>query len=173
MNKEEFNLSDPHLHEAIDNLRGTGTQILDTFYILYWIDKTRNENKELQQKVNQLEEDNKQLLERLGKEVKRNIELSNMSRVELIKMINQLEEDYKNEVEENLKLSELWQKSQEEKRQLETNRDEAIKYIEENRDYQDILIGRTKWENGKFFTEDILREENIKELLSLLERGKE
>ena len=41
----------------------------------------------------------------------------------------QLEEDYKNELEENLKLSELWRKSQEEKRQLETNRDEALKFI--------------------------------------------
>jgi hypothetical protein len=50
---------------------------------------------ELEQKVKQLEEDNKRLLERLGKEVKRNIELSNMSRGELIKMITQLETDNK------------------------------------------------------------------------------
>lgn len=52
------------------------------------------------------------------------------SRYEMLQQkLNQLEEDYKNEVEENLKLSELWKKSQEEKRQLETNRDEALKFI--------------------------------------------
>ena len=67
----------------------------------------------------------------------------------------QLEEDYKNEVEENLKLSELWQKSQEEKRQLETNRDEAIEYIEEY----------------KFATTGFYMHRD--KLLFLLERGKE
>lgn len=48
---------------------------------------------------------------------------------QLQQKVNQLEEDYKNEVEENLKLSELWRKSQEEKRQLEANKDEAIEYL--------------------------------------------
>lgn len=55
MNKEEFKLSDKELHKAIDNLKGT--QFLDTFCILDWIIKTRDENKELQAKVNQLEQD--------------------------------------------------------------------------------------------------------------------
>lgn len=51
---------------------------------------------------------------------------------------------------------------------LKSRIDKAIEYIEENRDYQDILIGRTQWESGKFFTEDILREKNIEELLETL-----
>lgn len=65
---------------------------------------------------------------------KRNRSLSG-SRSEAVRIynqrrrINQLEEDYKNEVEENLKLSELWRKSQEKVNQLETNINEAIEYI--------------------------------------------
>lgn len=59
----------------------------------------------------------------------RKVELMEIAIKGLELKVNQLEEDYKNEVEENLKLSELWRKSQEEKRQLETNRDEAIKEI--------------------------------------------
>lgn len=53
MNKEEVKLSDKELHKAIDNLKGT--QFLDAFCILDWIIKTRDENEQLQQKVNQLE----------------------------------------------------------------------------------------------------------------------
>ena len=51
---------------------------------------------------------------------------------------------------------------------VQTRNDKAIEYIEENRDYQDILIGRTQLESGKLFTEDILREKNIEELLEIL-----
>lgn len=47
----------------------------------------------------------------------------------LLEEYKKLEEDYKNEVKENLKLSELWRKSQEEKRQLKSNIDEALKFI--------------------------------------------
>ena len=67
----------------------------------------------------------------------------------------QLEEDYKNELEENLKLSELWKKSQEEKRQLESNRDEAKKKLKEVREKRYMLLNE------------------VEELLSILERGKE
>ena len=67
----------------------------------------------------------------------------------------QLEEYYKNELEENLKLSELWKKSQEEKRQLESNRDEAKKKLKEVREKRYMLLNE------------------VEELLSILERGKE
>ena len=60
-----------------------------------------------QEKINQLEDDNKRLLERLGQEVKRNIELSNMSRAELIKMINQLETNIDEAIELNKKINNL------------------------------------------------------------------
>lgn len=55
-----------------------------------------------------------------------------------------------------------------ENKELRQRIDKAKEHIEENRDYQDILIGRTQWESGKFFTEDILREKNIEELLEIL-----
>lgn len=61
MNKEEIKLSDKELHQAIDNLKGT--QFLDAFCIIDWVIKTRNENKELQQKVNQLEKNRDEAIE--------------------------------------------------------------------------------------------------------------
>lgn len=67
MNKEEFKLNDKALQEAIDNLKGT--QFLDAFCILDWIIKTRDENKLLKQKVNQLETNRDEAIE-LVKEIK-------------------------------------------------------------------------------------------------------
>lgn len=49
--------------------------------------------------------------------------------------------------------------------------DKAIEYIEENRDYQDILFGRSNYSKGEMFTEDILREENIEKLIEILKDG--
>lgn len=74
----------------------------------------------------------------------------------LLEEYKKLEEDYKNEVEENLKLSELWRKSQEEKRQLEINRDKAYKLLDDIDEY-------------------MLPEQHLKlvEAKKLLERGKE
>lgn len=80
---------------------------------------------------------------------------------DLQQKVNQLEEDYKNEVEENLKLSELWRKSQEEKRQLETNRDEALKRNEQV--LKMIVDGRSREQFLPY-----LKNQKI-----ILERGKE
>lgn len=69
MNKEEIKLNDKELHKAIDNLKGT--QFLDAFCIIDWIVKTRDENKELQAKVNQLEEKEELHLNRIDELVDR------------------------------------------------------------------------------------------------------
>ena len=50
MSKEELKLNDKELHKCIDELKGT--QFLSAFYILDWIIKMRNENKELQERIN-------------------------------------------------------------------------------------------------------------------------
>lgn len=83
---------------------------------------------------------------------------------QLKEKVNQLEEDYKNEVEENLKLSELWRKSQQKVNQLETNRDEAIAYIKHS--------WRLKFDQVYDTSKDLQGWE-VEELLSILERGKE
>lgn len=51
--KKIVKLGDKELKESIDNLKGT--QFLDAFCILNWVDKTRKENQEL---VNQLKQRN-------------------------------------------------------------------------------------------------------------------
>ena len=50
MNTEELKLNDKELHKCIDELKGT--QFLSAFYILDWIIKMRNENEELQERIN-------------------------------------------------------------------------------------------------------------------------
>lgn len=50
MSKEELKLNDKELHKCIDELKGT--QFLSAFYILDWIIKMRNENEELQERIN-------------------------------------------------------------------------------------------------------------------------
>jgi len=88
--------------------------------------------------------------------------------------IKQLEEDYKNELEENLKMSELWRKSQEKVSQLETNRDELKKWLEEekNKHYDrkwlsdDELCYRLEDNSAKTLIE-------VQTKMEILERGKE
>lgn len=78
-------------------------------------------------------------------------EIMNLQREnkELKDKVNQLEEDYKNEVEENLKLSEVWAKFQEEKRHLETNIEEAINIIKNHIDCEETLDGMLRFPTKK------------------------
>lgn len=68
MNKEELNFVDSELKKSIDELEGT--KFLSAFYILDWIIKMNEKNKELHNKIDKLLKENESLRARI-KTIKR------------------------------------------------------------------------------------------------------